>query len=921
MLATGCGPSAYDELRALDGHLPDRWVRALAAESPQELEDLIETSSADYLIQVESGLNDALATSSLAAFTESVRVLQHPLTRTRQALRTQFGFERNWELHEEFFSLPREDAFQAQREWRRLVTLADDESVAMNDRAIELRRSLDRADSLGRPTNTALLWLWTFRRFLDAGDQDAALEALQRAILRAEQQGNHTIHAHALGILGSFHRSQGEDELMEQVWQRALAVAIDHQLAGQSGRILEFYANYYEPRGQLDLARNLFRDAERQSESLGGSPDDIRFLANHLGLNSRLGCWDAVERALPRAPRLLERIGLWHRSSKGLPKRTAEVEHFEARLRLAQRRFDQANNLFSSALDHSEDAEAPALGCWIRMDWARSQIAQGQPRAAIDLLEPCLASDDTIRTLAPTLVILAEAYSKLEDWDACEARLSEFRGLGLDEFESNFREAVRAREIMARVQVARDRVAEALEIVASACDSIELELIHYEASQAAFLHLQDLEPLHLLINELVDPRTEAAFALERAWRKVPGLLGQGHGYDRDDSPLQECKRILREAHVDAAAFSQLNLVQESALPTDGALEILYLLDVDSLERWTRVGNLLAYDAVAVDPHAFQARIETILAELGARVEEHTTLDADMEAELRSLANLLLPDLVFDRTDDVEERRKIRFQPANVLSGFPFGTLNLSGESYVPLVSRFDPAYERGVSGPTLEAPSSGPGLIVADPKLNPGLAAWTSGLPALPHAAREARALHEWKPESVLLEGRAATKAALRRHWRRAGLIYFASHVVQDPSSPYLSFIPLAAENLPQGQPLVRSNEMLDIQDVRKSRLVGQPLVVLSACSSGVPYQSGSALAPSLGDAFIDAGARGVIHTLWSVRDDAAAELLHDAMRAWSVEGVDPVSALSDARRRMASGGRFAHPYFWGSTVVQIRGR
>jgi CHAT domain-containing protein len=78
-------------------------------------------------------------------------------------------------------------------------------------------------------------------------------------------------------------------------------------------------------------------------------------------------------------------------------------------------------------------------------------------------------------------------------------------------------------------------------------------------------------------------------------------------------------------------------------------------------------------------------------------------------------------------------------------------------------------------------------------------------------------------------------------------------------------------------------------------------LVVLSACTSGLPRVHPASEFTSLPGAFLMSGARNVVASLWFAQDKAAALL----MRAFydALDG-SPSAALVAARRRLAATGR-----------------
>ena len=96
---------------------------------------------------------------------------------------------------------------------------------------------------------------------------------------------------------------------------------------------------------------------------------------------------------------------------------------------------------------------------------------------------------------------------------------------------------------------------------------------------------------------------------------------------------------------------------------------------------------------------------------------------------------------------------------------------------------------------------------------------------------------------------------------------------------------------------------------------------MLAGCASGRPYVTTDAEAPSLGDAFIDAGAAMVVETAWRVQDVAAEPIMTDFNRRWAAAGIDPARALNDAVRGALHGANgVRHPFHWAAYSV-VAGR
>jgi len=95
--------------------------------------------------------------------------------------------------------------------------------------------------------------------------------------------------------------------------------------------------------------------------------------------------------------------------------------------------------------------------------------------------------------------------------------------------------------------------------------------------------------------------------------------------------------------------------------------------------------------------------------------------------------------------------------------------------------------------------------------------------------------------------------------------------------------------------------------------LRGTDLVVLSACETGVVDVNDTDSISGLGKAFIQAGAKDVVMSLWSVDDNATKELMIDFYRGIN-EHSNYARALREAKLKMIDEGR--HPFYWGGFVL-----
>jgi CHAT domain-containing protein/Tfp pilus assembly protein PilF len=187
-------------------------------------------------------------------------------------------------------------------------------------------------------------------------------------------------------------------------------------------------------------------------------------------------------------------------------------------------------------------------------------------------------------------------------------------------------------------------------------------------------------------------------------------------------------------------------------------------------------------------------------------------------------------------------------------------------------------------------------------------------LPApLPHTRAELEALQEFcagRP-LALLSGRDATRSRLLAlpTLARAGLIHLATHGVADETRPERSGLFLAPEPGDAGP------GFLSLRDIVGLRL-DAALVTLSACETGLGRVERGEGVLGLTRAFLAAGARSAVVSLWSVNDGSSAVLMSAFYRELLGKGLPRSSALASARRTLLRDPDTRAPFHWAPFVL-----
>ena len=182
------------------------------------------------------------------------------------------------------------------------------------------------------------------------------------------------------------------------------------------------------------------------------------------------------------------------------------------------------------------------------------------------------------------------------------------------------------------------------------------------------------------------------------------------------------------------------------------------------------------------------------------------------------------------------------------------------------------------------------------------------GLPQLELARREAQGVAALAGVRPLLR-EAATEDAIRALAPRTKLLHLAVHGEPAPANPLFSALRLGTGDKHDGR--------LEVHEIHRLGFSsGLDLAVLSACSTRQgPRDAGEEIL-SLSRAFLAAGARTVVSSLWNIEDESTAVLMELFYRHLG-EGLPKAEALRRAQAALrAAGGSHAHPYFWAGFLL-----
>jgi CHAT domain-containing protein len=142
-------------------------------------------------------------------------------------------------------------------------------------------------------------------------------------------------------------------------------------------------------------------------------------------------------------------------------------------------------------------------------------------------------------------------------------------------------------------------------------------------------------------------------------------------------------------------------------------------------------------------------------------------------------------------------------------------------------------------------------------------------------------------------------------------IIHVATHGLLNAERPQFTGVVLSLVGNKTRDGFVRTDEVFNLR-------LGSPLVMLSACETGLGKEKRGEGVMGLTRAFMYAGAPTVGVSLWSVADKSTADLMTDFyQRLLSTSAATTSSgALRGAQLAMISGKKYSAPFYWAPFVL-----
>jgi CHAT domain-containing protein/tetratricopeptide (TPR) repeat protein len=141
-------------------------------------------------------------------------------------------------------------------------------------------------------------------------------------------------------------------------------------------------------------------------------------------------------------------------------------------------------------------------------------------------------------------------------------------------------------------------------------------------------------------------------------------------------------------------------------------------------------------------------------------------------------------------------------------------------------------------------------------------------------------------------------------------ILHVATHGLLNAERPQFTGLVLSLVGNKNEDGFLRTDEVFNLK-------LGSPLVMLSACETGLGKEKRGEGVMGLTRAFMYAGAPTVGVSLWSVADKSTADLMTDFYkRLLASQTASPATAMRDAQLAMIAGKKYSAPFYWAPFVL-----
>ncbi|HEY6392351.1 MAG TPA: CHAT domain-containing protein [Bryobacteraceae bacterium] len=414
---------------------------------------------------------------------------------------------------------------------------------------------------------------------------------------------------------------------------------------------------------------------------------------------------------------------------------------------------------------------------------------------------------------------------------------------------------------------------------------------YYAVLGEAYRHKGLLAQAAAAFQTSIDLATKGLKSVEREHETAGVLSGMEQSYKGMVAVLLAQSGREADALRTWRSFRALDAARGSVPALPDATPVLRFVElIDSFAAWFQRQDHVVMRTVAAPKENVAALADRFRRECGDPARSLTSLHADA----RQLYDWMIAPFAAEFTD---RDRSFIVELDGSLAAVPVQALASGDGRY--LGDRFSILVSSGYGQPASSGLAANSRvLVIANATVSGDSAA---RFPSLADSAREAAAIREFFPRSIMIEGAQASVPQLLGSLPQADAVHFAGHGYTTSDTGGLLFA--------SRDPAKRDYEILKSGEIGRQDWSRCRLAVLSACATA-GGEAGVHNPDGLVRALTRAGVSRVVASLWNVDSDATATLMAD-FYASLAKGESYGEALHGAQTSIRNRSGWGHPFYW----------
>ncbi len=761
----------------------------------------------------------------------------------------------------------------------------------------------------------------------DAAEWEKALDFYRQALAIFANLGSKNNEALTLSNIGIAYFQSGEYLKALDYLQQSLPLVRDTVKNDEAYTLLNIGRTYYRL-GEYAKALSYFDQAQAIQKTTGNRGQEAETLDEIGRVFSEQGQNKKALEYHQQAVQIQHNVGNVSREAVALT-HLGEVYNLLEQPDQAREQFIQALSIFRNIGD-------PSSAAVVLEGIARAEQKRGNFEEARKIIAESLTLRETVRSRSGSLQLRASYRATVEKAyefyiDVLMQQHAKSPGQGHDAEALAASERSRARSLLERLSEARVDIRQ----------GVDAALIKKERDLTRDLSAKAQREMQLKV------RKGSAEEIATLQREISAL----------EDEYQQVQATIRKSSPQYAALTQpqpLGLKDIQQQLDANSLLLEYALGEERSYVWVvTTDSLKTYQLPKRDEIEKVARqvsdslvARSVVKSVEMPVQRRSRIAA-ADAELEQASNELSRMILAPAAADFGKKRVIVVADG-ALQYVPFAALSLAnGGAYRPLVLTHElvslPSasafavqrrnLENRKPAPKAVAVIADPVFSIADARFKGGSAKESSApdstriiehlpagptgqlsIPRLLFTRTEADQILAVAPASSMkaLDFRANRTVATSGELSNYRYVHFATHGYLDTTRAGLSAIVLSLVDR-EGKPL---DGFLRVHDIYNLNLPAE-LVVLSACETGLGKDVTGEGLDGLTRAFMYAGARRVVVSLWNVNDKATASLMQRLYVGMLRGNKTPAAALRAAQIEMLRSRQWQSPYYWAAFVMQ----